>query len=147
MTPMSKARRKAVSDTDFPIAAVRLIVPDQQGRVLIIRRDNSTHGQDEWCLPGGKVDYGDTVQESARRELQEETGLDCPEPLFLFYQDSLPYFDGGMHCINLYLECPCFGEVRLNQESSQYAWIGRDELDAHDLAFRNDEGLRRYWGI
>jgi 8-oxo-dGTP pyrophosphatase MutT (NUDIX family) len=86
--------------------------------VLILRRALNSTGGGLWCLPGGKVDYGDTVEQSAERELEEETGLRAVEPRFLFYQDSLPYGPGQMHCLNLYFECAAEGEVALNDESN-----------------------------
>lgn len=128
-----------------PIPAARLIVADRQGRVLILRRAAGTHSAGRWCLPGGKVDYGDTVEAAARRELMEECGLDCRELRFLFYQDSLPAIPGDMHCINLYLACRADGQVQLNSESDQHAWISERQLAEFDLAFRNDDGLKKYW--
>lgn len=133
--------------TPFPIPVVRLIVTDDHGRVLILRRDNTRHGAGEWCLPGGKVDYGDTVEVAAQRELQEETGLDGAAVRFLFYQDSLPPAPGAMHCINFYFACPVQGTLNLNEESSECRWIRREELADTPLAFRNGEGLARYWGV
>ncbi len=59
----------------------------------------------------------------------------------------LPTEPGGMHCINLYFRCVCSGEVVLNQESSEYAWVPSNEMGTYDLAFRNDEGLRRFWSM
>lgn len=135
----------ASTETRFPIPAVRLIVTDDAGRILILRRSNTRHGADLWCLPGGKVDYGDTVDDAVRKELKEETGLDCVEARFLFYQDSLPLTPGTMHCINFYFACRTSGEVALNEESSAFRWIGQEELAATPLAFRNGEGLERYW--
>ena len=129
----------------YPIPVVRLIVPDDQGRVLVLRRDRTGYAAGEWCLPGGKIDYGDTVEESARRELSEETGLTATEMKFLFYQDGLPLEVGEMHCINFYLECRCQGYITLNQESSEYALMRSEDFAQYPLAFRNDEGLLRYW--
>jgi 8-oxo-dGTP pyrophosphatase MutT (NUDIX family) len=128
-----------------PVPVVRLIVPDPAGRVLLLRRKQTSHAPGKWCLPGGKVDYGQTVEEAAARELREETSLLCTEKRFLFYQDSLPRESGAMHCINLYFECAWSGEVRLNPESSEYAWVGPSELAGYEIVFRNDEGLERYW--
>jgi mutator protein MutT len=134
-----------LSKTAFPVPVVRLIVTDAQGRVLILRRQSTGHALGQWCLPGGKVDYGATVEQAVRAELKEETGLDCLEAKFLFYQDSLPPEPGMMHCINLYFRCRTTGDLVLNRESSECAWIGPEQLADYALVFRNDEGLERYW--
>jgi ADP-ribose pyrophosphatase YjhB (NUDIX family) len=99
----------------------------------------------EWCLPGGKVDYCETVEEAAKKEVREETSLICKSLKFLFYQDSLPDIPGEMHCINLYLECKAEGNVVLNKESSEFAWIDPESSSKYHLVFRNGEGLSRYW--
>ncbi len=128
-----------------PVPVVRLIIRDEDGRILVLRRQNTRHALGEWCLPGGKVDYGETVEQSIVKELLEETSLACTTSRFLFYQDSIPSRPGGMHCINLYFECRVEGEVRLNDESSEFAWIGPTDLARFPLVFRNDLGLLRYW--
>lgn len=128
-----------------PVPVVRLVVPDEGGRVLVLRRQGGGYAAGKWCLPGGKVDYGDTVEQTVAKELAEETGLRCTSAEFLFFQNSLPVVPGKMHCINLYFLCTAEGEIVLNLESTDYAWIGPAELDEHALAFLNDEGLRRYW--
>jgi 8-oxo-dGTP diphosphatase len=129
-----------------PVPVVRLIVRDRDGKVLILRRARTAYGEGAWCLPGGKVDYGETVEQAVAKELREETTLTCESARFLFYQDSLPPEPGGMHCINLYLECRASGSVVLNPESSASAWIGAGDVGGYEITFRNDEGLRRYWG-
>lgn len=128
-----------------PVPVVRLIVRNGEGKVLILRRARTAYGDGAWCLPGGKVDYGETVEQAVAKELREETTLACESARFLFHQDSLPPEPGGMHCINLYFECRVSGEVVLNPESSASAWIGPGEVGGYRIAFRNDDGLRRYW--
>lgn len=135
-----------MSQPVFPVPVVRLIVADSDGRVLIVKRESTSHAKGGWCLPGGKVDYGETVAQAAAKELQEETSLTCTAIHFLFYQDSLPPQPGRMHCINLYLKCETQGSLSLNEESSAYAWIGPEELKKYPMAFLNDLGLKRYWG-
>ena len=132
-------------EDEHPIPIVRLIITDADGRVLVLRRDNTSHASGEWCLPGGKVDYGETVEESIVKEIREETSLNCTASRFLFYQNSLPMTPGGMHCINLYFECEVEGAVRLYEESRAHAWISKGDLPRYALTFRNDEGLIRYW--
>ena len=135
-----------VTDFSRPIPVVRLIVTDSAGRVLILKRPADSTGGGAWCLPGGKVDYGETVEQAAARELAEETGLRSRALRLFFCQDSLPLSPGGMHCINLYFECEVAGSVKLdNRESVDAAWIGPDQISHYQITFRNDEGLQRYW--
>ena len=128
-----------------PVPVVRLILTDEEGRVLFLRRAETAYGDGGWCLPGGKVDYGETVEQSALKELHEETALEASNPRFLFFQDSLPTEPGSMHCINFYFECEAEGDLEMNPESSDWAWIGADDLGSYEIVFRNEEGLRRYW--
>jgi mutator protein MutT len=128
-----------------PIPVVRLMIENERGEILFLRRAQTAYGEGGWCLPGGKVDYGETVEEAALKELREETALDGRELRFLFYQDSLPPEPDSMHCINFYFACGVSGDLDLNPESSECAWIGSADLDGYDIVFRNDEGVRRYW--
>ncbi len=130
---------------EFPVPVVRLIILNAEGKVLILKRLNSEYGAGQWCLPGGKVDYGSTVEETVVKELREETSLVCTAAKFLFYQDSLPLEAGKMHCINLYFECKVTGDIALNEESSEFAWIGPSDMKGYTIAFRHDLGLMKFW--
>lgn len=55
-----------------PYPTVDIIIELPNGRVVLIERKNEPKG---WALPGGFVDYGETVEAAARREAHEETGL------------------------------------------------------------------------
>lgn len=129
----------------YPVPAVRAIIVNEQNRVLLLRREESTQGGGQWCLPGGKVDYGQLVEEAVKREIGEETQLKCLRAIFLFYQDSPPLVPEGMHCINFVFQCSVEGDVILNDESIDYAWVVPNQLDNYSIAFRNDEILRRFY--
>jgi 8-oxo-dGTP diphosphatase len=57
-----------------PSLAVDCVVFDSDGRLLLIRRKNPPF-RDHYALPGGYVDYGESTEQAAARELAEETGL------------------------------------------------------------------------
>ena len=57
-----------------PYIGVAVIVV-RKGRVLLGKRKNS-HGSGTWQFPGGHLEYGESIEACARRELKEETGLD-----------------------------------------------------------------------
>src|SRR5687767_1853120 len=132
---------------NFPVPVVRLVLVNERNRVLLLRRADGMQGEGGWCLPGGKIDYGQTVAEAIGRELEEETNLQITSLRFLLYQDSLPLEAGGMHCLNLYFQCEWSGSLVLNSESKEHAWIGKDEMDKYDIVFGNSEALQRYWAM
>jgi mutator protein MutT len=128
-----------------PMPIVRAIIENDKGKVLLLRRANTAWGDNAWCLPGGKVDYGQTVAEALVREVFEETALRLQSAKLLILQDSLPTETGGMHCLNLYFHCRVAGELALNEESSTFAWVTASDMSAYDIVFRNDEALRVYF--
>jgi 8-oxo-dGTP pyrophosphatase MutT (NUDIX family) len=129
----------------YPIPVVRALIENSEGRILLLRRAATAYGQGQWCLPGGKIDYGRTVEAALAQEIREETSLQLLGAEFLFFQNSLPLHPGGMHCINFYFHCRVSGDLQLNAESSEYAWIGPAETSNYNIVFRNDEAIRRYW--
>jgi 8-oxo-dGTP diphosphatase len=65
------AASEDISDTYLPVVAVNGIMFDGMGRVLLTRRmDNGL-----WCLPGGLLEFGETVQEGLVREIEDEIGI------------------------------------------------------------------------
>jgi ADP-ribose pyrophosphatase YjhB (NUDIX family) len=65
-------------DPDAPAAnslvpSVNVIVTNESGEILMIRRSDN----DNWAVPGGAIDLGESVRQAAIRETKEETGIDC----------------------------------------------------------------------
>ncbi len=60
---------------ETPRLVVDVVVPSEEGEVLLIRRGNDPY-KDQWALPGGFVEVGETVENAAIREAGEETGLE-----------------------------------------------------------------------
>ena len=70
-------RKKYCYDYPRPsvTADVVLVTNEEPPRVLLIRRKHEPF-QGTWALPGGFIDMEETLEEGARRELREETGID-----------------------------------------------------------------------
>lgn len=127
-----------------PLLAVRAIVSDEQGCILVLQRAQGSSGAGMWCLPGGKIDYGQTAEEAVRVEIFEETSLRVYESRFLFYLDGLPTSENPQHFITLFFHCRTMGKVVLNDESTAYLWISPQEIGSYSFAFRNDHALEKY---
>jgi len=127
-----------------PILALRAIILNEDKRILLLKRASKDAFGDLWCLPGGKIDFGQTAKESIAREVHEETSLICSSVNFLFYQDNLPKNSDEKHYLTLYFNCQVNGKIKLNRESSDFVWVGLAEINKYDIAFKNDEAIRKY---
>lgn len=83
--------------TGIKFSACALIF-NEEGKVLAVsRKDN----KNDWGLPGGKVDEGETIKEALIREVKEETGLDIKIDEFIFgnLTESKAYYCYTFYCL------------------------------------------------
>jgi ADP-ribose pyrophosphatase len=76
----SRVQRPDGSDADyhtldFPRPAVAVVLRDDAGRLLLVRQQRFIVDRDVWALPSGGVEPGETLEQAALRELEEETGM------------------------------------------------------------------------
>jgi ADP-ribose pyrophosphatase YjhB (NUDIX family) len=117
------------------VPAVSVVVPDAQGRLLMIRRTDNSY----WSIPGGGVEPGESVREAAIREVAEETGLACDVTgLVGVYSNPghvAAYDDGEVRqefsvCLTGRMTG---GEIRTSQESSQVSFIDAADLHRYEI--------------
>ena len=95
-----------------------------EGKILLTQREDF----EVWCLPGGLVEKGESLVQTARREVLEETGLEVSiERLVGIY--SMPgWSNGGSHEIT-FAGRPSGGELRPDpHEVLAAGWFGPDDL-------------------
>ena len=90
-----------------PIPTVDIIIELESG-IVFIKRANPPFG---WALPGGYVDYGESLEEAAYREALEETGLKI-ELLGQFHTYSDPLRDTRQHNISTVFIAKAEGQLQ-----------------------------------
>lgn len=123
------------------------VIPEPGGsRLLLTRRlDNG-----QWCLPGGGLDPGESVQETCEREVLEETGLVVRIVRLLgVYSDPhllVEYPDGNrFQVVVLNFEVEVLGgEPGLSDETTQVGYFTPQEIEALDLMQHHRQRIADY---
>lgn len=117
--------------------AVMVLLVDRQGRLLLqLRDEHAPVAPNQWSLPGGSVESGETPEEGARRELLEETGLRVEGPLALFRHDVRPSSFRPGHMTEWHVYCAATAareEDIVLGEGLAMRFIGPDATRALDL--------------
>ena len=118
----------------FPRITVDVIIRFKDGIVLIKRRD-PPHG---WAIPGGFVDFGETLEDAAIREMKEETNLDVKlERQMHTYSD--PSRDPRGHTITTVFIGTGEGELKAQDDAADVGIFNKDNLP--ELAFDHKQVL------
>jgi 8-oxo-dGTP diphosphatase len=97
---------------------------------------------DDWSFPKGKVAAGESDEDAARREVEEETGYRCE---LLTELPSTHYFDGRGRpkLVRYWLMRVVDGSFTPNREVDEIAWL-RAPAAAEQLSYEHDRALTKY---
>lgn len=122
-----------------PALTVDLIIELNTGGVVLVKRKNPPHG---WALPGGYVDYGETLEQAAVREAREETGLRIQLKRQLHtYSD--PGRDPRRHTVTTVFVAAAEGEAVAGDDAAEIGIFSWDGLPSR-MAFDHAEILEHY---
>ena len=100
----------------------------RDGKMLLVRRARSP-AKGFYSLPGGRVEFGETLHAALHREVSEETALkiEIVEPAA--WREVVPGATGGGHYLIMSFAARwSSGEVMLNDEHDDYKWLAPDSL-------------------
>lgn len=122
-----------------PFPTVDIII-EKEDKIVLIYRKNPPYG---WALPGGFVDYGETLEEAAIREAKEETNLDI-EILYLLGCYSDPKRDPRFHTITTVFVAEGKGELRAKDDAKLAKLFKIEEIPWDELVFDHAKILKDY---
>ncbi len=113
------------------VPSANAIVLDDVGQLLFIHRTDN----DNWAIPGGAMDLGESLPQTAVREVKEETGIDCeitglvgiytdPRHVLLYTSDGEVRQEFSV----VFTARAVGGEPTTSSESRAVVWVDRDEV-------------------
>ena len=138
---MSPRRIDYYDDPDAPkanslVPSVNVVVVNDAGEILMIRRTDN----DNWAVPGGAIDLGESVAQAAVRETREESGIECEiTGIVGIYSDPkhvILYTSNGevRQEFSIVLTArPLSGQPTPSSESSEVRWVPVSEVREYTM--------------
>jgi 8-oxo-dGTP pyrophosphatase MutT (NUDIX family) len=129
------------------VPSVNVVVTNDAGDILLIRRTDNNN----WALPGGAIDLGESTAQAAIRETQEETGVTCEitglvgiytDPHHVIHYTSN---DEVRQEFSIVLTGrPVSGRPTTSSESSEVRWVPAPDVRGYEMDRAMRKRIERY---
>ncbi len=127
-----------------PGVGAAVVIWDDAGRLLLVKRAPGATRAGLWSIPAGYVDYGEDVRRAAARELQEETGLEAAVGDAVWVASN--FHDPAKLTVGIWFAGTVTGgSLRAGDDADEAAFFATDGLPP--LAFETDIAYLRSQGI
>ena len=119
----------------------------RDGKILLVRRAKSP-ARGFYSLPGGRVEFGETLHAALHREVAEETALKIEIVDLAAWREVVPETGGGGHYLIMSFAARwSAGEPVLNEELDDYKWLAPDALGELKMTFGLQEVILSAWRL
>ena len=105
------------------------VIVKKEGKILLGKRLNA-HGEGTWSFPGGHLEFGESWEECAKREVMEETNLQITNLKFYAVTNDI-FEEENKHYITIFIECDYGSGELQNMEPhkcERWDWFSWDDL-------------------
>ena len=120
---MTDNQSNSIHSPDQPKVGVAVIVC-RDGKVLLGKRRNA-HGEGTWAFPGGHLEFNESIEACARREVREETGLEIADVRYGTFTNDV-FKPEHKHYVTLFVVAdglPGAAEVREPEKCEVWEWF------------------------
>jgi 8-oxo-dGTP diphosphatase len=118
--------------------AVGVLVILQFNNKILLGKRKGSHGNGEWCFPGGHMELYETPEECGKRELEEETGINLKHltPIDMGYTNDI-FYDSKKHYITIYqlYNLDNFSLPQLKEPDKCYQWQWSEKTNLPEPLF------------
>lgn len=132
--------KKEIEVYQNPIPTVDIIIEVESKGIVLIKRKNPPYG---WAIPGGFVDYGESLEEAAIREAKEETNL-AVKLIRQFHTYSNPQRDPRHHSISTVYIAKAKGKLKAKDDAVEIGTFVESNLP-EEIAFDHRSILKDYF--
>jgi nucleoside triphosphatase len=119
---------KSMTNQSYPEPTVGALIFNPEGQILLVR---SHKWRNQYVIPGGHIELGETIIAALKRETKEETDLDIYDIEFIGFQEFIfdDVFWKKRHFIFFDYACKTEStQVKLNSESEEHLWVAIEDI-------------------
>lgn len=131
--------------TQFAKVGVSAIIHNKKGEILLEKRDSKVRFYPGYLgLPGGLVEFGETLEEALKREMKEELGVTIKliKRVKKVYQELPNKKYKNVHLIGFSYYCKIKGTPKAKDETKEVKWIKPSKIKKMKLAYNHEQILK-----
>ena len=109
------------------------VLVEKDGKFLLGKRNKKNY-KDKWVIPGGGVEWGETIEQAAIREIKEETNLDVEIIKLIGYKELMNIPADYHTLVFFHLAKPKHTNIKVSDDLSDARFFSIDEIKKLDIA-------------